>query len=192
MTRLGFYFDSNMCIGCRACQVACKDRNRLDVGVNFREVRTFQTGKYPNAKIYNYSGACNHCKEAKCMKNCPTGAMHLAEDGTIQHDAELCIGCKYCIWNCPYGAPAYMENLGRVGKCDSCKGLRDAGQNPVCVDACVMRCLKFGDLDVLQSEYGPGLVKEIAVLPKQDETQPSLLVKPKDCVFDPKFKELGV
>lgn len=192
MSRLGFYFDSNMCIGCRACQVACKDRNRLGVGAIFRKVKSFQTGVYPNPQGFNYSGACNHCAEPKCVAGCPTGAMHVAEDGTVQHDASLCIGCQYCVWNCPYGAPQYIKSAGKVGKCDSCKNLREAGENPVCVDSCVMRCLKFGDLDKLAAEYGPGLVDQIPILPRADLTKPSLLVKPKGCALDPKFKELGV
>ena len=52
---LGFYFDANKCIGCRTCQIACKDKNNLEVGVLFRQVRTFETGSYPDAKMYHFS-----------------------------------------------------------------------------------------------------------------------------------------
>lgn len=189
---LGFYFDMNMCIGCRTCQIACKDKNDLDVGIIFRRVLTFETGTYPEAKSYNYSGTCNHCAEPKCVEGCPTGAMHIAEDGTVQHNADKCIGCKYCTWNCPYGVPQYVAKLGKVRKCDSCKDLRDAGGNPACVDACLMRCLKFGDLDELRKEYGPGLVQEITVLPSAEKTNPSVLINPKAVAFNKDYREMDV
>lgn len=192
MGRLGFYFDIDTCIGCRTCQIACKDKNCLDVEVNFREVKTFQTGVFPEPRVFHYSGACNHCEDAKCVKSCPTGAMHYVADGTVQHDPELCIGCKYCTWNCPYGVPKYIEKLNISSKCDSCKTLRDAGENPVCVDACLMRCIHFGDIDELKAKYGPNLVKEIPTLPAAKITEPSLLIKPKACALDPKFKEWEV
>jgi len=189
---LGFYFDVNMCIGCRTCQIACKDKNDLDVGPIFRRVHTFETGSYPEARSYNYSGACNHCTDAKCVAGCPTGAMYYANDGTVQHDDKKCIGCRYCTWNCPYGAPQYIEDKGIVGKCDSCKELRDGGGNPACVDACLMRCLHFGDIDELRAEYGPDLVREIPILPASNITNPSLLVNPKPCSLAENYREMEI
>jgi anaerobic dimethyl sulfoxide reductase subunit B len=192
MGRLGFYFDSRRCMGCRTCQVACKERNDLRVDENFRRVRTFETGGYPNARMFHYSGACNHCAEAKCVTVCPTGAMHYADDGTVQHNKVDCIACGECVSNCPYGAVQFIEESGTAGKCDSCRDLRDAGENPVCVDACLMRCLKFGDMDDLVSEFGPELVNELPVLPSANITKPSLLIKAKDCALLRDFKELAV
>jgi len=191
-SRLGFYFDSRACIGCRACQIACKDRNDLGVGVLFRKVSTFETGTYPTAQTYHYSGTCNHCAEAKCVKGCPTGAMHFAEDGTVQHDKNKCIGCRYCVWNCPYGVPQFIKETGIVGKCDSCKDFRENGNNPVCVDACVMRCLDFGDLDKLSAKYGIDLVKKLPILPSADITDPSILIKPKKSALNSQYKERQV
>ena len=192
MGKLGFYFDSSICIGCRTCQVACKDKNRLDVGVNYRKVHSFETGIYPSSKIYHYSSACNHCADAKCVKGCPTGAMHYGDDGTVQHDKELCIGCQYCIWNCPYNVPQYIEKENVVGKCDSCIDLRDKGQNPACVDSCLMRCLEFGDLDVLKKKFGPDLVNEIPILPPANIANPSLLIKPKNCALESNYRKMEV
>lgn len=189
MGKMGFYFDMEACIGCRTCQIACKDKNNLDVGVSFRQVKSFEIGVYPKPGSFCYSGACNHCSDAKCIKGCPTGAMYYAKDGTVQHDKDKCIGCQYCVWNCPYGAPKFIEKSGVIGKCDSCKDLRDKGENPACVDACVMRCLKFGDLDELEAQYGPGLVKELPILPKSSVTNPSILIKPKDAGLHSNFKE---
>jgi anaerobic dimethyl sulfoxide reductase subunit B (iron-sulfur subunit) len=192
MARLGFYFDSRMCIGCRTCQIACKDKNDLEVGINFRQVSSFEVGKYPNAIWFHYSSSCNHCENPKCVEGCPTGAMHIAEDGTVQPNPDKCIGCQYCTWNCPYGVPQYIEAKGKVLKCDSCKDLRDKGENPACVDACIMRCLKFGDLDKLEAEYGPGLVKELPIMEKASKTNPSILIKPKDAALNPNYKKIEI
>lgn len=192
MGNLGFYFDMTACIGCRTCQIACKDKNNLDVGINFRSVETYQTGTFPNPSVYHYSIACNHCEDPKCVAGCPTGAMHIAEDGTVQHDKDRCIGCKYCTWNCPYNIPQYIEEENVVGKCNTCKDLRDKGENPACVDACLMRCLKFGDLDELKKEVGPDLVKDISILPSKDVTGPNVLIKAKTSASDPKYMKMEV
>lgn len=192
MSRKGFYFNMQLCIGCKTCQIACKDKNNLGTGIIFRRVKSFETGVYPQPGIYHYSGSCNHCTEAKCVKGCPTGAMHYSDDGTVQHDADVCIGCRYCIWNCPYSVPQYREDKNVVGKCDSCRDLRDAGQNAACEDACLMRCLKFGDLDELQKEYGANLVSDIAILPSSSATKPALLIKAKGCASDSNYREKEV
>lgn len=189
MSKLGFYFDMSMCIGCRTCQIACKDKNNLDVGPLYRKVTNFETGTFPNVGIYHYSLACNHCENAKCVAGCPTGAMHYAEDGTVQHNPKLCIGCEYCVWNCPYSVPQYLEDKNIVGKCDSCIDLRAKGENPACVDSCIMRALKFGDLDELKKELGDSeLVNELPILPSASITKPSLLVKPRKDALNPDFR----
>lgn len=188
----GFYFDMTNCIGCRTCQIACKDVHNLDIGVIFRRVRNFETGVFPHPDSFNYSSSCNHCSEAKCVRGCPTGAMHYGDDSTVQHDPEMCIGCKYCVWNCPYSVPQYIEEKNVVGKCDSCIKLREAGKNPACVDACVMRCLKFGDIEELKAKYGNDLVNELPILPSASKTNPSLLIKPKNCSLNEDFKKKEV
>lgn len=66
----GFYFDMTRCIGCRACQVACKDKNRLEVGTLYRNVKSYTVGTFPNVKSYSYSGSCNHCENPICLANC--------------------------------------------------------------------------------------------------------------------------
>ena len=80
---LGFYFDMTRCIGCRACQVACKDKNNLGVGVVLRNAQTYEVGTFPTVKMYNLSNTCNHCENPACVAACPTKAMHKAEDGTV-------------------------------------------------------------------------------------------------------------
>lgn len=147
MGRLGFLFDQTKCIGCNACQMACKDKNNLEPGVFFRRADTIEYVENGERRYAHYSGACNHCQDAACVKACRTGAMYDREDGTVGHDPERCGGCGACIRSCPYGAIGFRARLGKVGKCDSCIDLRKEGRNPACVDACVTHCLEFGDTD---------------------------------------------
>jgi anaerobic dimethyl sulfoxide reductase subunit B (iron-sulfur subunit) len=175
----GFYYDMTACIACKACQVACKDKNDLPVGIIYREVHTFEGGAYPHPWSYNLSISCNHCKNAPCVKNCPTGARtKRAEDGLVVVDSEACIGCQYCVWSCPYGASHFIEEKGIVGKCNGCADLLAQGQNPACVDACVMRALEFGDLEELRKKH-PGAVLSVNGMPSASLTTPSFLISPK-------------
>lgn len=193
MGKKGFYFDMASCIGCRTCQVACKDKNNLKVGTLYRQVRSFESGKFPKPGFYHYSYTCNHCSNPKCVEACPTGAMYIAEDKTVQHDDSKCIGCKYCTWACPYGIPQYIPDLDKVGKCDMCKDLTDKGENPVCVDACPMRCIEWGDLDELRAKHkDQRLVSDIAILPSSKITTPSLLINPKLAAYEPNCKQKEV
>lgn len=193
MGRLGFYFDNSVCTGCRTCQVACKDKNRLDVGTIFRRVQSYESGSYPDAKIYHYSGSCNHCENPACVAICPTGAMYKAEDGTVIHDDAMCIGCQSCAEACPYSVPQYIEEKGIVGKCDACAYLRAKGENPACVDACLMRCLEFGDLDELKKKHeGENLVNALPFLPDPELTNPSLLINPKACALEEDYRQVTI
>ncbi len=110
MSKMGFYFNQKKCVGCRTCQVACKDKNDLEVGELFRHVTSYQAGKYPNAMLYHYAATCNHCMDPACVAACPNGAMYVdEEDGTVQHDDTKCLGCQYCVEACPYSVPVYIE-----------------------------------------------------------------------------------
>lgn len=186
MGKKSFRLDMTSCIGCRTCQIACKDKNDLEKGTFFRKVMSFETGVFPDARIYHYSASCNHCENPKCVEGCPTGAMHISYDGTVQHDDTKCIGCKYCVWNCPYGVPQYVEKTGMVDKCNMCQDLQDKGQNPACIDACVMRCLEIVDSDEVEKDYS--FVKDLPILPKSSITNPSILVKPKPQALNQFFK----
>lgn len=193
---LGFYFNERACSGCRACQTACKDRNDLAAGELYRHVGTYQTGTFPNATMYHYSKTCNHCDDPACVAACPTGAMYKADDGTVQHDDELCIGCGSCANSCPYEVPIVKEAEKLAGKCDSCKPFRDAGLNPVCVDACNMRALEFGDVDELSAKHeGEGqlvgeLVRDMPILPSSEQTGPNTLINPKPAALADDFVEV--
>lgn len=183
--QLGFYLEQNYCIGCKTCQLACKDKNNLDLGLLLRKVWHFEGGGYKKQgnglanNVYSYwtSMACNHCKDPKCVENCPTGAMYKrAEDGVVLVNPDKCIGCRYCTWSCPYEAPKYDPVSKRIVKCDFCVDYLAQGKEPACVGACIMRVLHFGDLEELEKKYGD--VKETKGMPSPKYTNPSLVINP--------------
>lgn len=189
MAQFGFYFNQEDCIGCKTCQVACCDRNNTASGVAFRSVLTFEAGEYPNASMYHYSKSCNHCAKPACMAQCSTGAIRKEEDGTVIIDSTICNACGACVEACPYDVPVMQSDKEVVGKCDGCKPFRDAGQNPVCVDACPMRCIEFGDVEELRAKYGDG-VDALPILPDPSRTEPSLLIAPKAVALDENYRLL--
>lgn len=183
-----FYFDASICTGCKACAIACKDRSDLPVGVNWRRVYQYEGGgwiQHPvhhdmlipsNVFVYSLSVACMHCEGGNCVKVCPTKAMYKRDDGVVLIDESKCIGCRYCEWACPYGAPQFNEAKGVMTKCDFCQDMQAKGLNPVCVDACVMRAIEFGDLDELRARHGD--LAAIEPLPDAGITSPSFVVTP--------------
>ena len=182
---LGFYFDQTMCTGCKACQIACKDKHDLPVGVNWRRVAEYSGGDWmkqadgsytQNTFAYYVSMACNHCEDAVCQKVCPTTAMSRREDGTVYVDATKCVGCRYCEWACPYSAPQFNAETGHMTKCDLCFDYRESGQAPACVDACPARALDWGPIDELRAKYGDQNAFE--PLPDPSTTRPNLVIKP--------------
>ena len=188
--RQGFYFNMDACIGCRTCQVACKDKNDLEIGIIFRQATDYEVGAYPDVHPYHYSGSCNHCEKPQCVAVCPNAAMYIDEDdGTVQHDDEKCIGCQYCVNACPYGVPRYIASIQRTHKCDGCKPLRDNGEKPACVAACPMRALEFGPIEELRAAH-PEAVDAIAILPSPSQTSPSLAITAKPVALDEGYVRL--
>ena len=188
---LGVYVDLQRCIGCRTCQVACKDRRDLQsAGPRPRRVDSFECGTYPDVSLFHLALSCNHCDEPACVAGCPTAALHKADDGTVQYDADRCVVCRNCMTVCPYGAPQHDEDANLIAKCDACKALRDAGRNPVCVDACPMRAIEFGELDELRAAHGGDLTSELHVLPSADVTHPNLLLRPSAGALREDFREV--
>jgi len=183
--QLGFHIDQNRCIGCFTCQIACKDKNDLEVGQRWRRVEEIAGGGYTRvgqglqANVYAYwiSIGCNHCQDPLCVKNCPTKALYKRpEDGIVVVDEKKCIGCRYCVWSCPYGAPQYNPQKGKIGKCNFCLDLLEKGEQPACVAACPMRALHAGDLKELAQKYGG--TDRIKGLPDPSITKPSILITP--------------
>jgi anaerobic dimethyl sulfoxide reductase subunit B len=180
-----FYFDSSACIGCKVCQIACQDKNDLPASLLWRRVFTYGGGTWNqqggiltpvNLFAYSVSTACQHCENPVCRDVCPAAAISKRADGIVLIDKDKCIGCRYCQWACPYGAPVFNEEIKVMTKCTFCADLQDQGLNPACVDACVMRCLEFGDLDELRQKYGD--LAAIEPLPTSSITKPSLVITP--------------
>jgi DMSO reductase iron-sulfur subunit len=132
-----FHFDMRKCIGCKCCVVACNEQNGNPAAINWRRVGEIEGGYYPLATRSYLSMGCNHCLEPTCLKGCPVDAY--TKDpvtGIVRHNADTCIGCQYCTWNCSYGVPQFNPERGVVGKCDMCHGRLELGQMPACVNAC--------------------------------------------------------
>jgi anaerobic dimethyl sulfoxide reductase subunit B (iron-sulfur subunit) len=150
-----FSFDATACTGCKACQEACKDKNNLPVGILWRRVIEVTGGEWRKSGeawessvfAYNFTLACNHCTHPKCAGVCPTDAYQVRPDGLVLIDNSRCMGCSYCTWACPYGAPQYDAIQGVVTKCDFCADSLDAGLPPSCVAACPLRVLNFNILE---------------------------------------------
>ena len=187
MAKKGFYINLKDCMGCCTCQIACKDKNNLPIGILFRKVTSYETGKFPNPKPYHYPATCNHCASPACVAHCPTGAMYIDEDETVQHNDDICIGCRTCVSACPYSVPQYFEDEDIVRKCNMCQDLTSVGENPACVDACRNRCLEWGDLDVLRAKH-PNAVSDISCLPDSSLTTPSVLIEVRDGALDPNYR----
>jgi len=191
MTQLGFYVNQADCIGCHTCQIACKDKNNLDIGVLFRNVHSFDTGKFPNVGRYHVPATCNHCGMPACISVCPVNAIIKDPDNGVVHiDKKLCNACKACIDACPYGIPVFIESKNTVSKCDFCRAELSIGENPVCVDACPMRCLEYGDITELKSKHASEDVTDaLPCLPDPARTVPSLAIAPRASAKQADFVE---
>ncbi|MFZ1325229.1 MAG: 4Fe-4S dicluster domain-containing protein [Candidatus Contendobacter sp.] len=150
--QLGFIHNNVDCIGCRACEIACKDKNGLPAGPRFRRVMYVEGGTYPDVFAYKVNISCNHCAEPACLPACPTGAIFKRkQDGIVDIDSTLCIGCRRCEATCPYGAPQFDPSDHLVKKCNLCVDEIEAGRKPYCVMACMMRVLDIGPVDKLRT-----------------------------------------
>ena len=144
----GFHFTADNCIGCHACEAACSEKNNLPPHLSFRAVGYIEGGTYPNFTRMNISMACNHCDDPVCLKGCPTRAYTKhPEYGAVLQDPDICFGCGYCTWVCPYNAPQLDPVEGHVQKCNMCVDRLEAGLKPACVSACLGNALNFGVIE---------------------------------------------
>lgn len=174
MSRYVMVVDSTKCINCKACVVACQQRNKVPFGHSRNWVRETVDATTPLGKSFQ-PGACMHCRNPVCVDACPTHATYADKDGSVVIDPARCIGCGGCIAACPYNA-RYKNNVtGVADKCDYCRR-STPGQSPACVQICPVHCRVFGDADnpadpVARLLEGNTLVH---VTPVGCDTKPSL------------------
>lgn len=168
MAQRGWLIDLGRCIGCHSCTVACKSElntapqnspllfkggnPQRPLHLSYRWVVVHEGGTYPNVWRTFVTSACNHCQEPACVKSCPVGAISKRADGIVLIDQDKCIGCRYCVFACPYGAPQFNEATGKVEKCTMCAHRIDQGLQPACVTTCVGKALVYvSDFDPARS-----------------------------------------
>jgi len=175
--RWAMVIDLAKCIGCDTCTVACKAENRTPPGVSYNAVIETEQGKYPHTRKVNLPRPCMQCEKPACAGVCPVGASYKGPGGVVVIDYDRCIGCRYCIAACPYGARSFDfgENygemlyyarvqapeygvqrgdrtarkapVGTVRKCTFCFHRLNRGEEPACVETCLGDARFFGDLN---------------------------------------------
>ncbi len=201
-----FVLDASACSGCKACQVACKDKNQLPLGVLWRRVYEVSGGSWQQAGAawtstvfaYNLSLSCNHCIHPKCAGVCPADAYTVRDNGIVLLDISKCMGCGYCAWACPYEAPQYDQAAGHMTKCNFCYDNLEQGLPPACVSACPLRALDC--VEVTQGEALPGAAVALWEVPAtahpypmraNSRTQPRLAIKPHAAMSSEETKRLA-
>jgi formate dehydrogenase iron-sulfur subunit len=170
--RVGFFTDTSICIGCKACEVACKEWNDVpEDGLNFLgtsydntgglgadswrhvafvEQRTASDDGVGGVRWLMSSDVCKHCTHAACLDVCPTGSLFRTEFDTVVVQSDICNGCGYCVSACPFGVIDKREGDGRAWKCTLCYDRLKAGREPACATACPTGSIQFGLLDDLR------------------------------------------
>jgi formate dehydrogenase iron-sulfur subunit len=161
--RKGFFTDTTVCIGCKACEVACKQWNDLPSdGGELLPGRSYDNTGQLGANTWRHvrfaevddkwtfmSDVCKHCANAGCLDACPTGALIRSEFGTVVLQPDICNGCGYCIPSCPFGVIDRDHDDGRAAKCTLCYDRLEDGMEPACAKACPTDSIQFGDYEDL-------------------------------------------
>jgi anaerobic dimethyl sulfoxide reductase subunit B len=151
-----FYFDSDKCIKCKSCEVACKQWKGIKAGtIRLRRVEEVVSGVFPDVRRQFFSISCRHCAKAPCIEACPAKAIIKRQDGIVLVNRNECIGCQACLEKCPFGIPQFDED-GLMQKCDMCLDRIDDGRKPFCVESCPTQALSWGtpaDISSLASKH---------------------------------------
>ena len=187
MTRLGFVLESDSCIGCHACTVACKSEHDVPIGVNRTWLKYVETGSFPNTGRSFTVMRCNHCDDAPCMKICPTSALHRTDNGVVDFDDNICIGCKACMNACPYDAIYINPDTNVANKCNFCNHRVEVGLEPACVVVCPTHAIVSGDLDDPNSEISKIVARDkVSVRAPEQGTSPKVYYRGVDqAALDP-------
>jgi len=170
----GFHFTADNCIACHACEAACSEKNDNPAHIAFRSVGYVEGGTYPAYQRLNISMACNHCDNPVCLTGCPTRAYtKFAEYGAVLQDPDICFGCGYCTWVCPYNAPQLDPVKGQVSKCNMCVDRLEVGLKPACVAACLGNALDFGVIENTPENRDQAKL-DIPGFPSSDITHPNI------------------
>jgi formate dehydrogenase iron-sulfur subunit len=169
--RMGFFTDTTVCIGCKACEVACKEWNGVPespagfTGNSYDNTMGLDADTWRHVAFVERpapdggvrwlmsSDVCKHCTYAACLEVCPTGALFRTEFGTVVVQQDVCNGCGYCVPACPFGVIDMRRGDGRVWKCTLCYDRLKGGLEPACAQACPTDSIQFGPLDELRM-YG--------------------------------------
>lgn len=166
--QMGFIFDVDLCIGCKACEIACRNENQTVSVVKWRRVTNLTDDTF-------LSVSCNHCSSPECFRVCPENAFTKRADGIVEINSNLCTGCGLCITACPFGAPQYDSELHKVSKCQMCYPRQDKGLLPACVEACSTGALQCEDINVF---FNKEAVSTVQGFPDIRLTEPSIVFFP--------------
>ena len=181
MTRLGFVLDSDNCIGCHACTVACKSEHDVPLGVNRTWVKYIETGTFPDVARKFSVMRCNQCDDAPCMAICPTNALFRADNGVVDFQDDNCIGCKSCMNACPYDALYINPETNTAHKCNMCNHRVEVGLEPSCQIVCPTEAIIIGDLDDPASKINQIIARnQTAVRAPEQNTKPKVYYKGAD------------
>ncbi len=187
-------FDYQNCINCKACEVACKEQNNVQLGADKQRIWVGQTEQMILDRLYVnfYPSQCNHCLDAPCVDVCPTGASHFVDGGLVFVDPKKCILCKGCMEACPYDARFVDDEKLAVDKCTFCYDTRISKgyDTTACQATCPTKVRLFGDLDDEKGELVQLLKKrKFFVLKENEGTVPKLFYLVPD---DEKYADISI